>query len=223
MLKRQLGAVLSGLAVAAAVPITVIQATQPAHSSFRSAESEALVAPSQRPQETRASRSDQRQPLDAAFLDKVGKSLRAAERLHQQELAAARAKATAPRAAEIRAARAKAREAARQRASYAASYSGSSVKAYAAREVAARGWSSQQFNCLNTLWDRESGWSYRAYNSGSGAYGIPQALPGSKMASAGSDWQTNPFTQIRWGLGYISSDYGTPCGALAHSDSTGWY
>jgi hypothetical protein len=70
------------------------------------------------------------------------------------------------------------------------------------------------FGCLKDMWDRESGWRYDAENP-SGAYGIPQALPGSKMASAGADWQTNPATQIKWGLGYIKAIYGDPCKAWA--------
>ncbi|MEV5576211.1 lytic transglycosylase domain-containing protein [Spirillospora sp. NPDC052269] len=82
---------------------------------------------------------------------------------------------------------------------------------------------SGQFGCLVKLWNRESGWNTHASNSSSGAYGIPQALPGNKMASAGSDWQNSASTQIKWGLGYIKNRYGTPCGAWAHSQSTGWY
>ena len=78
------------------------------------------------------------------------------------------------------------------------------------------------FGCLLDLWNRESGWVYDAENA-SGAYGIPQALPGSKMASAGADWQTNPATQIRWGLGYIKQIYGTPCGAWAFEEANGYY
>ena len=85
------------------------------------------------------------------------------------------------------------------------------------------GWSSGQFSCLDALWNRESGWNPYASNAGSGAYGIPQALPGSKMASAGADWQTNPATQIRWGLGYIQATYGSPCGAWGHEQGYGWY
>jgi hypothetical protein len=85
------------------------------------------------------------------------------------------------------------------------------------------GWSSSEFGCLNDLWERESGWNPTASNPTSGAYGIPQALPGSKMASAGTDWETNPATQIRWGLGYIQATYGSPCGAWAHEESDGWY
>ena len=73
---------------------------------------------------------------------------------------------------------------------------------------------SGQFGCLNNIWTRESGWRYNAENA-SGAYGIPQALPGDKMASAGADWATDPTTQIRWGLGYIKSVYGSPCQAWA--------
>ena len=84
------------------------------------------------------------------------------------------------------------------------------------------GWSSSQFGCLQSLWNAESGWNVYASNP-SGAYGIPQALPGSKMASAGPDWQSNPATQIRWGLGYIKGLYGSPCGAWAHEEADGWY
>ena len=78
------------------------------------------------------------------------------------------------------------------------------------------------FGCLFDLWNRESGWVYDAENA-SGAYGIPQALPGSKMASAGPDWQTNPATQIAWGLGYIKQLYGNPCGAWSFEEANGYY
>ena len=85
------------------------------------------------------------------------------------------------------------------------------------------GWGDDQFGCLVALWSRESGWNANSYNSSSGAGGIPQALPASKMASAGADWATNPATQIAWGLGYISGRWGTPCAAWDHSESSGWY
>jgi hypothetical protein len=85
------------------------------------------------------------------------------------------------------------------------------------------GFADSQFSCLNSLWTRESNWLYTATNSSSGAYGIPQALPASKMATVGADYRTNPLTQIKWGLGYIKDVYGTPCGAWAHSQATGWY
>ena len=83
--------------------------------------------------------------------------------------------------------------------------------------------SSSQFSCLDPLWNQESGWTGVASNPTSGAYGIPQALPGSKMASAGPDWQSDAATQIRWGLGYIQSTYGSPYAAWAHEQADGWY
>jgi hypothetical protein len=86
-----------------------------------------------------------------------------------------------------------------------------------------QGWSESQWTCLNALWTRESGWNTYATNHSSGAYGIPQALPATKMATAGSDWRTNPITQIRWGLSYIAQAYGSPCNALSHSNSYGYY
>lgn len=89
--------------------------------------------------------------------------------------------------------------------------------------VQERGWGDGEFACLVALWNKESGWRVNAFNKGSGAYGIPQALPGSKMASAGADWETNPATQIAWGLGYIGGRYSSPCGAWGHSQSKGWY
>ncbi|MBB4696796.1 lytic transglycosylase domain-containing protein [Paractinoplanes abujensis] len=85
------------------------------------------------------------------------------------------------------------------------------------------GFKISQFSCLEKLWKKESGWNHKATNRSSGAYGIPQALPGKKMASAGSDWKTNPATQIEWGLGYIEGRYGTPCSAWGHSQDVGWY
>lgn len=85
------------------------------------------------------------------------------------------------------------------------------------------GWSGDQWSCLDNLWARESGWSHTSENRSSGAYGIPQALPGSKMAIYGADWQTNPATQIKWGLAYIQGRYGTPCGAWGHFTATNWY
>jgi membrane protein involved in colicin uptake len=172
---------------------------------------------------------------------------KAAGRLHDAE-AAAKAKATAKarakakaEAASQRAAHAKwlrqraARVAARDRAERAAevaraSRSQARTALYSGnprdigRQLAAeRGWTGSQWGCLDSLFQRESGWSTHASNGSSGAYGIPQALPGSKMSSAGPDWQNSPVTQIKWGLGYISGRYGTPCAAWSHSQSSGWY
>lgn len=95
-------------------------------------------------------------------------------------------------------------------------------RAIAASLLAQRGWGSQ-YQCLNLLWTRESNWSITASNASSGAYGIPQALPGSKMATVGADWRYNAATQITWGLNYIGGRYGGPCGAWGHSQAYGWY
>jgi hypothetical protein len=85
------------------------------------------------------------------------------------------------------------------------------------------GFSSSQCTDLGKLWQKESGWNHKAQNRSSGAYGIPQALPGSKMGTVASDWRTNPATQIKWGLSYIKSRYGNPSNAWAHSVRVGWY
>lgn len=89
--------------------------------------------------------------------------------------------------------------------------------------AAARGWGDDQFACLLQLWNHESGWRVNAENRSSGAFGIPQALPGSKMASVADDWRTNPATQITWGLNYIAGRYSTPCGAWSSFQAKGWY
>ena len=97
------------------------------------------------------------------------------------------------------------------------------AKAYAFGLLEKMGLASEHYSCLVKLWERESNWRVNAYNKSSGAYGIPQALPGTKMSTEGGDWMTNPETQVRWGVNYIKARYGTPCGALAHSNKLGWY
>lgn len=97
-------------------------------------------------------------------------------------------------------------------------------KAYAKQTMKAKyGWNKKQHGCLVKLWNHESGWKVNAHNSSSGAHGIPQALPGKKMASAGPNWKSNPHTQIKWGLKYIKGRYGTPCSALSAWNRKGWY
>ena len=97
------------------------------------------------------------------------------------------------------------------------------AQALAMNLLTERGHGESEYRCLHALWMRESRWNHVAENPSSGAYGIPQALPGSKMASAGDDWATNPETQIRWGLGYIDARYGSPCAAWEHSEEKNWY
>jgi hypothetical protein len=99
------------------------------------------------------------------------------------------------------------------------------AQAYASSRLAAFGWGQDQMGCLIKLWNHESGWRADAYNTSSGAYGIPQSLPASKMATAGADWMTNQNTQINWGLDYIDRAYGSPCAAWAFemSHDPNWY
>jgi hypothetical protein len=148
----------------------------------------------------------------------------AAQQAAARRLAAARAAAAArQRAAQEKAAQEQQAQQAQATAAAAPSGPSGSPQQIAEGMLASYGWSSSQFSCLNSLWNVESGWSVTASNPSSGAYGIPQALPGSKMASAGPDWQTDAATQIRWGLNYIKAQYGSPCGAWGHEESDGWY
>ena len=94
------------------------------------------------------------------------------------------------------------------------------VETYARTLAAEQGWGAAQFACLIQLWTQESGWRYDAQNTSSGAYGVPQALPGSKM---GVGWQTNPPTQVKWGLGYVKAEYGSPCRARNFEAANGYY
>ncbi|MBN3930458.1 transglycosylase SLT domain-containing protein [Streptomyces verrucosisporus] len=131
-------------------------------------------------------------------------------------------------AAEKAAEEAKKREEARQQAAsrsaertdfaVQSSYTVAEVKAMA-QQIVGGG----QFQCFSSIIERESGWNYKAQNPSSGAYGLVQALPGSKMASAGADWQTNPATQIKWGLNYMNDRYGSPCGAWEFWQANHWY
>lgn len=171
-----------------------------------------------------------------AVLDRPLRISRARVALEHVQQIAAEARIAAARAAAQRAAAQRA--AARQAAANAAAAQTTTAKAtgssaavqpsgspqqVALAMLGSFGWSSSQFSCLVSLWARESGWNIYASNPSSGAFGIPQALPGSKMASAGADWQTNAATQIRWGLGYIQQTYGSPCAAWDHSEAAGWY
>lgn len=133
---------------------------------------------------------------------------------------AARAKAEAERIAAEEAARRAAEEQARLAAANTPDGAKETARAMAAERY---GWGEGEFSCLAKLWTKESGWNYQAYNSNGGATGIPQSLPGSKMAAAGADWRTNAATQIAWGLGYIDRSYGSPCAAWGHSQAVNWY
>jgi hypothetical protein len=142
--------------------------------------------------------------------------------LGQQEAAAAKAAAAAGVSAAT-AVRPVAAQHTRQARQDAKTVPSGSPREIAKAMLSTFGWQANQFSCLQPLWYHESGWNQAAENPSSGAYGIPQALPGAQMAAAGADWQTNPATQIRWGLTYIHGRYGSPCGAWAHEQSHNWY
>ena len=175
---------------------------------------------------TSAARQLAREKADLAAREQdrlVAEAHAAARREARRRAAARRA-----RAAELAAARQAQKLQQQQQQQAANSASAPATPSGSPQQIAAAmlgsfGWSSDQFGCLQSLWNTESGWNPSASNPISGAYGIPQALPGSKMASAGPDWQTNPATQIKWGLGYIQSVYGSPCAAWSHEQSAGWY
>jgi hypothetical protein len=151
---------------------------------------------------------------------------------HSEDVAAAKAAAQAAQAARAAAAKSAAaaakqavvtQAAAQPAATQQAAEPSGSPQQVAQQMLGKFGWSGSQFSCLEPLWEHESGWEVTAENPSSGAYGIPQALSGSLMASAGPDWQTDAATQIRWGLTYIQGRYGSPCGAWAHEEADGWY
>ncbi|GAA2996352.1 aggregation-promoting factor C-terminal-like domain-containing protein [Streptomyces fulvorobeus] len=151
-----------------------------------------------------------------AAKDAESKKQAAEEKLEAERKAKAAEEAEKKEAAE-RASRSSVRDAS----SFSAqgSYSVAEVQAMARSMMPA-----DQFQCFSNIVDRESGWNYKATNPSSGAYGIMQALPGSKMSSAGSDWMTNPATQIKWGLSYMNSDrYGSPCAAWSFWQANHWY
>jgi len=157
----------------------------------------------------------------ALSLDTLAARQRAAQAAEAAQAAKARAAAAAVAAARRRhAAAAVARS---SRSTDRAPVPTGSPKAIARAMLANYGWGDDQFSCLVTMWNHESGWNPHAENPGSGAYGIPQALPGNKLATYGSDWRDNPATQISWGLNYIKTRYNTPCGAWSFWQRGSWY
>jgi membrane protein involved in colicin uptake len=161
--------------------------------------------------------SDARATADKAAADKAAADKAAAAKAAADKAAADKAAADKAAADQAAAAAAKAAAAAQPVNDPAA------AQAYAASRLSAFGWGQDQMSALVTLWNKESGWSTTATNASSGAYGIVQSLPGSKMASVGADWQTNYKTQIDWGLDYIKKSYGSPANALAFHLAHNWY
>ncbi|WIB59338.1 phospholipase [Curtobacterium sp. MCLR17_007] len=176
--------------------------------------------------------SDYRQLSGAAISDRIQSTVDTAQDVAQASAdqdrrdvddAAAAARAAEAAAAAKAEADAAAAAAAQAAAAQAAANTPAGAKSTAASLASSQyGWGSDQFQCLDSLWTKESGWDYQAYNP-SGATGIPQALPGSKMSTVAADWQTNATTQVTWGLRYIKDAYGTPCAAWSHSQATNFY
>lgn len=187
-----------------------------------SAESDASPAPESTPA---AGGGEEEAKQDAAAADAAAADVVAAEEAaqaaaaRQAEEAAASAAAEQAQAAE----RAAAEEAARVAAASVPVDDLAGAKAYASSVLGSHGWDASQMTCLDTLWNKESEWLTSATNASSGAYGIPQALPGIKLATAGGDWQTSYRTQVDWGLTYIESRYGSPCSALNFHYANNWY
>ncbi|WP_426005990.1 hypothetical protein ACPFL9_04015 [Paenarthrobacter sp. NyZ202] len=172
---------------------------------------------------------------DRAAADKAAAEQAAAEKAAADKAAAEKAAAEQAAAAQAAAEKAAADAAAKQATDAAAAEKAAAAaapkaiddpaaaKAYAASILANYGWGAGEMVALNTLWEKESNWRTTATNPSSGAYGIVQSLPASKMATAGADWQTNYQTQIKWGLNYIKERYGSPSAALAFHLANNWY
>jgi hypothetical protein len=222
-----------GFAVASATAVTTVgavvgvasgsqqgQTTNDVEATAADATLLADIPAGQQAQVQTASLTQQADSASSAAHAEAKKSAEEAARKQAAEDAAAK-KAAAEKAAEAREAKEAASRSARADAgdfAQQASYSISEVKSMA-QQIVGGG----QFQCFSQIVERESGWNYQASNPSSGAYGLMQALPGSKMASAGADWRTNPATQIKWGLNYMNDRYGSPCGAWDFWQANNWY
>lgn len=221
-----------GFAVASATAVTTVGAvvgvasgnTLPAGDDLEAAAADATLLadiPMGQQAQVQVSSLTQQADAQAAAADAAAKkSAEEAARISAAKTAEAK-KEAAEDEAEREAEEARAnRDAVRDASSFSAqgSYTVAEVKAIARQMVPA-----DQFQCFSNIVDHESTWNYRAQNPSSGAYGLVQALPGSKMSSAGDDWQTNPATQIKWGLNYMNSRYDSPCGAWSFWQANHWY
>ncbi|MEO3976013.1 transglycosylase SLT domain-containing protein [Streptomyces sp. CAU 1734] len=225
-----------GFAVASATAVTTVGAVvgvasgnpQSSSDTLETAASDAtLLAEIPLGQQAQVASLTEQADAQAAAADSAARKaaeesarLQAAENAKEKK-AAAEAKAKAERKAEEkRKAERASREAARDVANMGgkSSYTVAEVQALA-RSIIPAG----QFQCFSTIVQKESTWNYKAVNPSSGAYGLMQALPGSKMSSVGADWRTNPATQIKWGLKYMNERYGSPCEAWTFWQGNNWY
>ncbi|WP_240528904.1 transglycosylase SLT domain-containing protein [Streptomyces humi] len=223
-----------GFAVASATAVTAVgsvvgvasgSVAQPNNDAEATAADTTLLADLPAGQQAQVQTASLTQQADAMAIQADASAKKDAE---QAARVAAAKTATAKKAAAEQAAkeakeRAEAKKAASRSASVASfpvqsSYTVAQIQAMAQSMVAGG-----QFQCFSNIVDHESSWNYRAVNASSGAYGLFQALPGSKMSSVGADWQTNPATQIKWGLNYMNSRYGSPCEAWSFWQANHWY
>ncbi|MDX3260266.1 lytic transglycosylase domain-containing protein [Streptomyces sp. NPDC093228] len=221
-----------GFAVASATAVTAVGAVtgvasgstgQPSSDAEATASDSMLLADIPTGQQAQVQTASLTQQADAQAIAADASAKKDAEESARKQAAAdAIAKQEAAQKAE-EAAKARKEEqakASRSASSFAvqSSYTVAQIQAMARQMVA-----SDQFQCFSNIVDHESSWNYRAVNASSGAYGLFQALPGSKMSSVGSDWQTNPATQIKWGLNYMNGRYGSPCQAWSFWQANSWY
>ncbi|MFD5816284.1 transglycosylase SLT domain-containing protein [Streptomyces sp. NPDC127038] len=225
-----------GFAVASATAVTAVgsvvgvasgSVAQPSNDAEATASDSTLLADIPAGQQAQVQTASLTQQADAQAIAadaSAKKDAEAAARKQAADDAVAKQKAAAKAEKEAKerkaAAEAASRSATRDASSFSvqASYTVAQIQAMAAQMVP-----SGQFQCFSNIVNHESSWNYRAVNASSGAYGLFQALPGSKMSSVGSDWQTNPATQIKWGLNYMNSRYGSPCDAWSFWQANSWY
>ncbi|MDI2033264.1 hypothetical protein [Paenarthrobacter nitroguajacolicus] len=215
----------------------VAEARTAAETSNNKAAEEAAAAKKAADEKAAAAKkaADEKAAAAKAAADKAAAEKAAADKAAADQAAAAQAAAEKAAADQAAAEKAAADAAAKQAADAAAAQAAAAAavpvavddpaaaKAYAASILGSYGWSASEMTALNALWEKESNWRTTATNASSGAYGIVQSLPASKMASAGADWQTNYQTQIKWGLNYIKERYGSPSAALAFHLANNWY
>ncbi|MER7518558.1 transglycosylase SLT domain-containing protein [Streptomyces sp. NPDC126499] len=223
-----------GFAVASATAVTTVgavvgvasgNAAQPSDDNFEATAADTTLLadiPAGEQAQVQVSSLTEQADVQAAAADSLArKSAEEAARIQAAKDAEAKKKAADKAEKERKEAAERAnRDSLRDASSFSAqgSYTIAEVKAIARQMIPA-----DQFQCFSNIVDHESGWNYRATNPSSGAYGLVQALPGSKMSSAGADWRTNPATQIKWGLSYMDGRYGSPCGAWSFWQANHWY
>lgn len=226
-----------GFAVASATAVTAVgsvvgvasgSVAQPSNDAEATASDSTLLADIPAGQQAQVQTASLTQQADAQAIAADASAKKDAEEAARKQAAddavakqkAAEAKAEQEAKERKEAEKAASRSATRDASSFTvkASYTVAQIQAMAAQMVP-----SGQFQCFSNIVNHESSWNYRAVNASSGAYGLFQALPGSKMSSVGSDWQTNPATQIKWGLNYMNSRYGSPCDAWSFWQANSWY